>query len=172
MSLILPVNGILPRMGADCWLAPNATLTGDVVLGDRCTVWFNAVIRGDVHSIRIGDETNIQDGAVLHCTYQKANLRIGSRVSIAHNATVHGCVIEDEALIGMGAVVLDHALVRRHCIVAAGAVVTAGMELEEGYIYAGMPAKKIKPLSPEQIEHMILGTAARYPQYASWYDLM
>ncbi len=171
MALILPVNGILPRMGEGCWLAPNATLTGDVVMGDRCTVWFNAVVRGDVHSIRIGDDTNIQDGAVLHCTYQKASLTIGSRVSIAHNATVHGCIIEDEALVGMGAVVLDHARVSRHCIVAAGAVVTAGMVLEEGHIYAGMPAKKIKPLSPEQIEQMILGTAARYPVYGTWYEV-
>ena len=170
MALILPVAGILPTFPSRYWLAPNATVVGDVVLGEGCTVWFNAVLRGDVHSIRIGAETNIQDGAVLHCTYQKAALTIGSRVSIAHNATVHGCTIEDDVLVGMGAIILDQAVVQSHTIVAAGALVTQGMVCESGYIYAGQPAKKLKPISPEQME-VIRATAERYQLYASWYDV-
>ena len=168
MALILPVNGIMPRLGLDCWLAPNATITGDVEMGPGCTVWFNAVVRGDVHQIRMGADTNIQDGAVLHCTYQKADLHIGSRVSIAHNATVHGCRIDDEVLIGIGAVVLDHAHVQRHCLIAAGAVVTPGMVCETGGLYAGAPARRIKEVTPDQVQ-VILSTAERYKMYASWY---
>jgi len=168
MGLILPVNGILPRWGKDCFIAPNATLTGDVVLGNRCSVWFNTVIRGDVNSIRIGDDTNIQDGAIIHCTYQTAATKIGSGVSIGHMAMIHGCTIEDEVLIGMGAIILDGAVVSKGCLVAAGALVTEKSVLEEGYLYAGIPARKIKPVTENQKE-TILGTALRYPMYASWY---
>ncbi|RZL08963.1 MAG: gamma carbonic anhydrase family protein [Hymenobacter sp.] len=155
-------------MGADCFLADNATIVGDVVLGRGCTVWFTAVIRGDVNSIRIGDETNIQDGAVLHCTYQKAALTIGARVSIGHRALVHGCTIEDDVLIGMGAIVLDHAVVGRGCLIAAGAVVLENTVCEPGYLYAGVPAKKIKPVSETQAEGL-RRTATNYQLYASWF---
>ena len=166
--MIIPVNGHTPEFGPGCWLGHGAVVVGDVVMGAGCTVWFNAVIRGDVHSIRIGEETNIQDGAVLHCTYQKAPLTIGSRVSIAHNATVHGCTLHDEVLVGMNAVILDHAVVESHCIVAAGALVPQGMRCEGGYIYAGTPAKKLKAISAEQVQ-IILDTAQRYKMYAGWY---
>jgi carbonic anhydrase/acetyltransferase-like protein (isoleucine patch superfamily) len=158
----------MPTIGADCFLADNATIVGDVVLGRGCTVWFTAVVRGDVNSIRIGDETNIQDGAVLHCTYQKAALTIGARVSIGHRALVHGCTIEDDVLIGMGAIVMDHAVVGRGCLIAAGAVVLENMVCEPGYLYAGVPAKKIKPVSEAQAEGL-RRTAANYQLYASWF---
>lgn len=168
MALILPVNNVLPRLDPTVWLAPNATVVGDAHLGPGCTVWFNAVVRGDVHQIRIGADTNIQDGAVLHCTYQKADLVIGNRVSIAHNACVHGCRIDDEVLIGIGAIVLDHVHIQRHCFIAAGAVVTPGTVCEEGGLYAGAPARRLKDVSPEQVQ-TILATAERYKMYASWY---
>ncbi|MBJ6143491.1 gamma carbonic anhydrase family protein [Hymenobacter sp. BT559] len=167
-ALLLPVQGVMPTIGSDCFLADNATVVGDVVLGRGCTVWFTAVIRGDVNSIRIGDETNIQDGAVLHCTYQKAALTIGSRVSIGHRALVHGCTIEDDVLIGMGAIVMDHAVVGRGCLIAAGAVVLENMVCEPGYLYAGVPAKKIKPVSEAQAEGL-RRTASNYQLYASWF---
>jgi carbonic anhydrase/acetyltransferase-like protein (isoleucine patch superfamily) len=167
-ALLLPVHGIMPTMGPDCFLADNATLVGDVVLGRCCTVWFTTVIRGDVNSIRIGDETNIQDGAVLHCTYQKAALTIGARVSIGHRALVHGCTIEDDVLIGMGAIVMDYAVVGRGCLIAAGAVVLEHTVCEPGYLYAGVPAKKIKPVSEAQAEGL-RRTAANYQLYASWF---
>jgi carbonic anhydrase/acetyltransferase-like protein (isoleucine patch superfamily) len=170
--MIIPINrgeGIItPELGVACWLAPSAAVIGQVRMGALCTVWFNAVVRGDVCRITIGEQTNIQDGAVLHGTWQKADLTIGNRVSIAHNATVHGCTIEDECLIGMNAVVLDGAVVSRHCIVAAGAVVAQGMVLESGYVYAGVPAKKIKPITEAQLE-TIRATAERYVMYASFY---
>jgi carbonic anhydrase/acetyltransferase-like protein (isoleucine patch superfamily) len=168
MGLILPVNGILPQWGADCFIAPNATLTGDVVMGSKCSVWFNAVVRGDVHSIRIGDSTNIQDGAIIHCSFKTAPTVIGSGVSIGHQAMVHGCTIEDNVLIGMGAIILDKAIVREGCLVAAGALVTEGSDLEAGWLYAGIPARKIKPVSEAQKE-TILRTAFRYPEYAAMY---
>ena len=167
-ALLLPVQGVMPTIGSDCFLADNATVVGDVVLGRGCTVWFTAVIRGDVNSIRIGDETNIQDGAVLHCTYQKAALTIGSRVSIGHRALVHGCTIEDDVLIGMGAIVMDHAVVGRGCLIAAGAVVLENMVCEPGYLYAGVPAKKIKAVSEAQAEGL-RRTASNYQLYASWF---
>lgn len=170
MGFILPVNGILPQLGADCFVAPNATITGDVVCGDRCSFWFNSVVRGDVHQIRIGDNTNIQDGAVIHCTYQRASVTIGNSVTIGHQAMVHGCTIEDEVLIGMGAIILDHAVVGKGCIVAAGGVVLEKMVLEPGYLYAGIPAQKIKPVSELQSE-AIRQTATNYTRYASWYNL-
>ncbi|AMQ56603.1 gamma carbonic anhydrase family protein [Algoriphagus sanaruensis] len=169
MALILAVKEIAPSFGENCWLAPNSTIVGDVVLGKNCTVWFNAVIRGDVHEIRIGDETNIQDGAIIHCTYQKAPTYIGSQVSIAHNACVHGCTIHDRVLIGMGAIVMDGAVVHSDSVIAAGAIVLAGTVVESGSIYAGIPAKKVKEITPEMRE-VIARTAKNYPMYASWYE--
>ncbi|GAB2547664.1 gamma carbonic anhydrase family protein [Rufibacter soli] len=169
MPLLLPVKGIHPVVGNDCFIAPNATIVGDVVLGDQCTVWFNAVIRGDVHRIRIGNKTNIQDGAVIHCTYQKAPTTIGNNVSIGHNALVHGCTVQDDVLIGMGAIVMDNAVVEQYCIVAAGAVVLENTICESGHIYAGVPAKKVKALSQDQISGMAK-TADNYVMYASWFQ--
>jgi len=168
MALILPVRGVMPRFGADCFLAENATVVGEVVMGDRCSVWFNAVVRGDVHSIVIGDNTNIQDGAVIHCTYKKASVVIGNGVSIAHNAIVHGCTIEDEALIGMGAIVMDDAVVQSRCIIAAGSVVLAKTVCESGYIYAGTPARKIKAIDGKMAE-VFSRTANNYIRYARWF---
>lgn len=168
MPLILPVQGVLPQLGANCFVADNATIVGDVTLGAECTVWFNAVIRGDVNAIRIGDKTNIQDGAVLHCTYQKAATTVGSRVSIGHKAIVHGCTVEDDVLIGMGAIVMDHAVVGQGCIIAAGAVVLENTQCEPGYLYAGIPARKIKPVTEEQRANM-LRTADNYVMYAGWF---
>lgn len=169
MALILTVKGVAPEFGPNCWLAPNATVVGDVVMGKNCTVWFNAIVRGDVHEIRIGDDTNIQDGAVIHCTYQKAATHIGSQVSIAHNACVHGCTIHDRVLIGMGAIVMDGAVVHSDSVIAAGAVVLAGTVVESGTIYAGTPAKKVKDITLEMKE-VILRTARNYPMYSEWYD--
>ncbi|SHK39435.1 gamma carbonic anhydrase family protein [Hymenobacter psychrotolerans] len=168
-ALILPVQGKHPHIGADCYVADNATIVGDVTLGAQCTVWFNAVIRGDVNSIHIGAKTNIQDGAVLHCTYQKAATTIGAGVSIGHKAIVHGCTVHDNVLIGMGAVVMDHAVVGEGCIVAAGAVVLENTQCEPGHLYAGVPARKIKPVTEEQRQNM-LRTADNYVLYASWFQ--
>lgn len=168
MSLILSVRGLRPQIGADCFLAPNATIAGDVVLGKECSVWFTAVIRGDVNSIRIGDRTNIQDGAIIHCTYEKAATVIGNNVSIGHRAIVHGCTVEDNALIGMGAIVMDHAVVKENCIIAAGAVVLENTICEAGCIYAGIPARKVKELSPGQTENL-KKTAQNYVMYSGWF---
>jgi carbonic anhydrase/acetyltransferase-like protein (isoleucine patch superfamily) len=168
MPVILPVKGIKPHMGEGCFIAENATLVGDVILGEACSVWFNAVIRGDVNSIRIGNKTNIQDGAVIHCTYQKTATTIGSNVSIGHNAIVHGCTVEDNVLIGMGAIVMDNALVQKNCIVAAGAIVLERTVCESGFIYAGIPAKKVKQLSAEQIEGLEK-VADNYVMYSGWF---
>jgi gamma-carbonic anhydrase len=169
MALIKPVRGIHPKFGENCFLAENATVVGEVTMGDNCSVWFNAVIRGDVHSITIGNNTNIQDGAVIHCTYQKAKTVIGNNVSIAHNAIVHGCTLEDNVLIGMGAIVMDDAVVQSGCIIAAGAVVLAGTICEAGHIYAGMPAKKVKPVGDE-LKDIFSRTANNYVMYAKWFD--
>lgn len=169
MALIKPVRGIHPTFGANCFLADNATVVGEVVMGDYCSVWFNAVVRGDVHSITIGHHTNIQDGAVIHCTYQKAKTVIGNYVSIAHNSVVHGCTLEDKVLIGMGAIVMDGAVVKTGSIVAAGAIVLQNTVIEEGCIYAGNPAKFIKKVSPEQAE-VFMQTATNYVMYAGWFD--
>ena len=166
--MLLPVNGLHPQLGPDCWLAPTAVVVGDVVLGTGCSVWFGAVVRGDVNAIRIGDHTNIQDGAVLHCTYQRADLQIGSRVSIGHRAIVHGCHIADDVLIGMGAIVLDHARVGAGCIIAAGSVVLEKQVCEPGFLYAGVPAKQIKPVTDEQ-RAMLARTATNYQTYAGWF---
>lgn len=168
MPLILPVKGISPQLGENCFVADNATIVGDVVLGNDCSIWFNAVIRGDVHSIRIGNKTNIQDGAVIHCTYLKAPTSIGNNVSIGHRAIVHGCTVEDNVLIGMGAIVMDHAVVQKNCIVAAGAIVLEKTVCESGFIYAGIPAKKVKQLSQEQI-HGLEKVASNYVMYGGWF---
>ncbi len=168
MPVILPVKNISPSWGADCFIAENATIVGDVVMGDNCSVWFNAVIRGDVHYIRIGNNTNIQDGAVIHCTYLKAPTRVGNNVSIGHNALVHGCTLEDHVLVGMGAIVMDHAVVQEFVIIAAGAVVLENTVCESGYLYAGIPAKKIKPLTDEQKE-MLKRLPNNYIMYSGWF---
>lgn len=168
MALILPVRGIEPKFGKDCFIADNATVVGEVNMGNNCSVWFNAVVRGDVHSITIGDNSNIQDGAVIHCTYKKAKVVIGKNVSIAHNAVVHGCTIEDNVLIGMGAIVMDNAIVKSGSIVAAGAVVLANTIVEPGHIYAGTPAKKIKPVG-EELQGVFATTANNYIKYALWF---
>ncbi|MGY6559308.1 MAG: gamma carbonic anhydrase family protein [Nitritalea sp.] len=167
MALIKTVRGFAPKWDSGCWFAENATLVGDIIMGKNCTVWYQAVIRGDVHEIRIGDDTNIQDGAVIHGTYQKAGTRIGSRVSVAHKAILHGCTIHDDVLIGMGAIVMDHAVVHSGAVIAAGAIVLAGTVVEANSIYAGIPAKKVKTTGPEMRE-VIQRTAANYPLYASW----
>ena len=170
MALIRPVKGISPSFGENCFLAENATIVGDVEMGDDCSVWFNAVVRGDVNSIRIGNKVNIQDGAVIHCTYQKTKTIVGNNVSIGHNAIVHGCQIADNVLIGMGAIVMDDAVIESNVLVAAGAVVLEKAHLESGFIYAGVPAKKLKALTPETFQHYIGRIANNYVMYASWFS--
>lgn len=167
--LIKSILGKKPHFGESCYFSENATLVGDVVLGDNCSVWFNAVVRGDVNYIKIGDNVNIQDGAVIHCTYKKYPTEIGNNVSIGHNALVHGCIIKDNVLVGMGAIIMDNCTVESNVIIAAGAVVTQHTVLETGYIYAGVPAKKIKPVSKELIDGEIERIAKNYIKYASWY---
>lgn len=168
MPLILPIKNVKPSVGDDCFIAENATIVGDVKMGRNCSVWFNAVIRGDVNSITIGDETNIQDGAVIHATYQKAATTIGNRVSIGHNAIVHGCVVKDNVLIGMRAIVMDNAVVEEFCIIAAGAVVLENTVCESGFIYAGTPAKRIKTISEEQ-RALLMRLPDNYIMYSSWF---
>ncbi|MFA7472950.1 MAG: gamma carbonic anhydrase family protein [Spirosomataceae bacterium] len=168
MTLIKSVRGYTPTYEDHCWFADTATLIGNVRMGAYCTVWFNAVVRGDVNSITIGDYTNIQDGAIVHCTYLKASTTIGSYVSIGHNAIVHGCTIEDNVLIGMGAIVMDGAIVEEGAIVAAGAIVTQGKKVEKGTIYAGNPARFLKNVSEEQ-RALNIRTAHNYVKYASWF---
>jgi carbonic anhydrase/acetyltransferase-like protein (isoleucine patch superfamily) len=169
MAHILAVQKVLPVFGKNCFLAENATITGDVIMGDQCGVWFNAVIRGDVNSVRIGNKVNIQDGAIVHCTYQKAATEIGNNVNIGHNAIVHGCTIKDNVLIGMGAIVMDHAVVEAFSIIAAGSIVLENTIVESGYIYAGSPAKKLKAISAEQ-RKLLEELADRYVMYAGWYE--
>lgn len=169
MALILPVKNISPRFGNNCFLAENATVVGDVVMGDDCSVWFNAVVRGDVNSITIGNKVNIQDNAVIHCTYQQAATSIGNEVSIGHTAIVHGCTLHDHVLVGMGAIVMDHAVVEENVLIAAGSVVLENSILESGFIYAGVPAKKIKPLSAEEFKNTISRIADNYVMYAEWF---
>ncbi len=169
MAVIRSVRGIAPVIGANCFVAENATIVGEVIMGAQCSVWFNAVIRGDVHYIHIGDQTNIQDGAIIHCTYQKAPTKIGSRVSIGHRAIVHGCTLEDDCLIGMGAIVMDHAVVQSGAIVAAGAIVLENTVVEAGYLYAGVPAKKIKPVD-DKLREMLGRISGNYITYAGWFQ--
>lgn len=168
MAIVRSVRGFTPQFGNNCFLADGAVVVGEVRMGDNCTVWFNAVVRGDVHSISIGNDTNIQDGAVIHCTYQKSPTVIGSRVSIAHNAVVHGCTVEDDVLIGIGAVILDNAVIGSGSVIAAGAIVLPGTKVEPGSVYAGIPAKKVKDTGPEMRE-VIARTARNYPMYAGWF---
>ena len=168
MPLILPVKGVSPVWGKDCFLADNSTIVGDVTMGDNCSVWFNAVIRGDVNYIRIGDNVNIQDGVVVHCTYLKAGTTIGNNVSIGHNALVHGCTLKDNTLIGMGAIVMDHAIVEEYTIIAAGAIVLENTVCESGFIYVGAPARKIKPISDEQ-RALLKQLPKNYIMYSKWF---
>jgi carbonic anhydrase/acetyltransferase-like protein (isoleucine patch superfamily) len=169
MPVILPVKGVLPVFGNNCFIAPNATIVGDVIMGDDCSIWFNAVLRGDVNSIRLGNKVNVQDGAVIHCTYQKTKAIVGNNVSIGHNAIVHGCVIEDNVLVGMGAIVMDNARIGSNSIIAAGAVVLENTVVEPGTIYAGIPAKKVKDISQELISGEIDRIANNYLMYSSWF---
>lgn len=169
MALIKSVKGISPEFGKDCYLAENSTIVGDVIMGDNCSIWFNAVVRGDVNSIRIGNKVNIQDGAVIHCTYQKAATTIGNNVSIGHNALVHGCTIEDNVLIGMGSIIMDNVVVGSNSIIAAGAVVLENTKVESGSIYAGVPAKKVKEISQELIKNEINRIADNYIMYSEWF---
>lgn len=169
MALIKPVNGKSPIFGDNCYLAENATIVGDVVTGDNCSIWFNAVLRGDVNYIKLGNKVNVQDGAVIHCTYKKYPTNIGNNVSIGHNAIVHGCTIHDNVLIGMGAIVMDNCIVESNTIIAAGSVVTQNTHIESGTIYAGIPAKKIKDISQELISGEINRIADNYVMYSSWF---
>lgn len=168
-ALIKPVKGVYPDIPADCYVAENATIVGDVKIGKKCSVWFNAVIRGDVHYIRIGDYSNVQDGAVIHCTYQKAATIVGDYVNIGHRAIVHGCTLHNHILVGMGAIVMDHVVVEDFVIIAAGAVVLENTRCESGYIYAGIPAKKVKPISIEQRE-MLKNLPHNYVMYSEWFS--
>lgn len=170
MPLILPVHNISPVFGKNCFIAENATIVGDVVMGDDCSIWFNAVVRGDVNSIRIGNGVNIQDNAIIHCTYQQAATTIGDHVSIGHNAIVHGCTLHQNILVGMGAIVMDHAVVHENVLIAAGSVVLENSILESGFIYGGVPAKKIKPLSEEEFRQTIKRISTNYIMYSGWYQ--
>jgi gamma-carbonic anhydrase len=169
MALIKSLNNKTPVIGKNCFLAETATLIGNVEVGDNCSVWFNAIIRGDVHYIKIGNNTNIQDNAVIHATYKKSPTNIGDNVTIAHGAIVHGCTLHNNVMIGMNAVVLDDAVVESNSIIAAGSVVTKGTNVESGWVYAGIPAKKIKEISPEMLENEINRIAVSYEIYAGWY---
>jgi gamma-carbonic anhydrase len=170
MALIKQLNGISPRFGKNCFLAENATIIGDVIMGSECSIWFNAVVRGDVHYIRIGNRVNVQDGAIIHCTYKTAPVNIGNNVSIAHNAIVHGCTIHDNVLIGMGAIIMDNAVVESNAIIAAGSIVTKNTIVKSGSVYAGIPAKKIKDLDQNLMEGEIKRIAESYTMYAGWYQ--
>ncbi len=169
MPIIKPVNGKSPEIGDDCYIAENATIVGEVSMGNQCSIWFNAVLRGDVHFIKMGDKVNVQDGAVIHATYQKSPTTIGNNVSIGHNAIVHGCTIQDNVLIGMGSIVMDDCVVESNTIVAAGAVVTKNTRIEAGSIYAGIPAKKVKDISKELIKGEINRIADNYVKYSGWF---
>ncbi len=170
MALIIPVRGFDPVIGRDTFLAENATIVGDVVIGDECSVWFNTVLRGDVNSIRIGNRVNIQDGSVLHTLYEKSVIEIADDVSIGHNVTLHGCKIERLALIGMGAIVMDHAVVGEGALVAAGSVVLSGTKIGPGEMWGGAPARFIKPVDPEQAKELNRKIASNYLMYSRWYS--
>lgn len=169
MPVILPVNNIYPAFGNNCFIAPNATIVGDVVMGDDCSIWFNAVLRGDVNIIRMGNKVNVQDGAIIHCTFQRTQAIIGNNVSIGHNAIVHGCTLHDDVLVGMGAIIMDNAVVESNTIIAAGAVVLEGTHCDGSSIYAGVPAKKVKDISKELISGEINRIANNYVRYAGWF---
>ena len=169
MPIIKPVKGIHPIIPEDCYIAENATIVGEVIMGNQCSVWFNTVIRGDVHFIKLGNKVNVQDGAVIHATYKTSPTTIGNNVSIGHNAIVHGCTIQDNVLIGMGSIVMDDCIVESNSIIAAGAVVTKNTIVESGSIYAGIPAKKVKDISEELISGEIDRIANNYVKYSSWF---
>jgi carbonic anhydrase/acetyltransferase-like protein (isoleucine patch superfamily) len=170
MALILPVENMFPKWGAACFIAPNCTIVGDVKMGDECSIWFNTVVRGDVNSITLGNKVNVQDGAVIHCTFRRSKTTIGNNVSIGHNAIVHGCTIHDNVLLGMGSIVMDNAVVHSNTIIAAGAVVLEGTICEGGSVYAGVPAKKVKEISADKVEGEINRIANNYVGYARWFD--
>ena len=170
MAIIHPVLDKHPQFGAHCFIAPNATILGDVVMGDECSIWFNAILRGDVHYIKLGNRVNVQDAAVIHCTYQKNPTNIGSNVSIGHNAIVHGCTVHDNVLIGMGAIIMDRCIIHSNSIIAAGSVVLEGTVVDEGTIYAGVPAKKVKELPKDAIHSEISRIAGNYVKYSSWFS--
>jgi carbonic anhydrase/acetyltransferase-like protein (isoleucine patch superfamily) len=167
--IILPVKGVDPIIPNDCFIAPNATIVGDVVMGNECSVWFNAVVRGDVNSIRMGNKVNVQDGACIHCTYEKTKTTLGNNVSIGHNALVHGCTVEDNVLIGMGAIVMDGVKIGSNSIIAAGAVVLENTVVPPGSIFAGVPAKKVKDINQELVHGEIDRIANNYVMYSSWF---
>jgi len=168
--VIKEVNGKYPQIPEDCYVAENATIVGDVTFGAQCSVWFNAVVRGDVHFIKVGNKVNIQDGAVIHATYQKHPTTIGNNVSIGHNAIVHGCTVHDNVLIGMGAIVMDNCVIESNSIIAAGAVVTQNTVVESGTIYAGVPAKKVKDINASDFAGEIERISNNYVMYSSWFD--
>jgi carbonic anhydrase/acetyltransferase-like protein (isoleucine patch superfamily) len=170
MATIIPVEGKSPRFGKNCFIAPNATIVGDVEMGEDCSIWFNAVVRGDVNSIHIGNRVNIQDGVILHGTYKKTGVRIGNDVSIGHNAIVHGCTLHDKVLVGMGAIIMDNAEIGKNSIIAAGAVVLEGTKVESGTIYGGCPARKIKDIPSDLISGQIERIAQHYLVYAGWFS--
>lgn len=169
MAWVIPLRGKAPKIPEDCFIAPNATVVGDVEMGNQCSIWFNAVIRGDVNSIRLGNRVNVQDGACIHCTYEKTKTWIGDDVSIGHHAIVHGCRIESHVLIGMGAIIMDRVHIGSHSVIAAGAVVLEGTIIEEGAVYAGVPAKMVKRVSPELMDGEVRRIARNYVMYSRWY---
>ncbi|HNW98456.1 MAG TPA: gamma carbonic anhydrase family protein [Bacteroidales bacterium] len=169
MAIIKTLKGVTPNFGDNCFLADTAVVIGDVIMGDNCSIWFNAVVRGDVHYIKMGNKVNVQDGAIIHCTYQKAPVNIGNNVSIAHNAVVHGCTIHDNVLIGMGAIIMDHAVIESNSVIAAGALVLEDTVVESGSVYAGVPAKKVKTIDKELLEGQINRIANSYIMYSGWY---
>ena len=169
MPVILPVKGVSPQIPGSCFIAPNATIVGDVVMGEECSIWFNAVVRGDVNSISMGNKVNVQDGACIHCTYQKTKTIIGNNVSIGHNAIVHGCKVADNVLIGMGSIVMDNVVIGENSIIAAGAVVLEGTHVPPGSIFAGVPAKKVKDISQELLKGEVERIANNYLMYSSWF---
>lgn len=170
MALIKSCRNKTPKIPNSCWLAENATIVGEVNMGENCSVWFNAVIRGDVNAITFGKNVNIQDGAVIHCTYQKTKTILGDNVSVGHNALVHGCTVKDNVLIGMGSIVMDNCVVEENCIIAAGAVLLEGTHVKSGSIWAGVPAKKVKDLSPEMFKGEVMRIATNYRMYAGWFE--
>ena len=167
--IIKKLNGKTPKFGEDCFIAENAVIVGDVVMGNQCSIWYNAVLRGDVHYIKMGNKVNVQDGVVIHGTYQKSPTNIGNNVSIGHNAIVHACTIHDNVLVGMGSIIMDDCIVEKNSIIAAGAVVTKGTLVKSGSVYAGVPAKKVNDVSEELISGEIDRIANSYVKYASWY---
>jgi carbonic anhydrase/acetyltransferase-like protein (isoleucine patch superfamily) len=169
MALIKECRGFTPQFGEDCYLAENATVVGDVIMGNECSIWFNAVVRGDVNSIRMGNRVNVQDGAVIHCTYEKTKVNLGNHVSIGHNALVHGCTVEDNVLIGMGSIVMDDCYIEANSIIAAGAVLLEGTRVKSWSIYAGVPAKKVKTLSPELFAGEVQRISNNYVMYSGWF---